>query len=480
MKYLLRPLQSIAFVPAALLAVGAGFFLAPPGTSAQSTRIVRVLEEVDPLLSHSSQGYLGVLVTDVDSDTASRLRLKEVRGALITLIDHDAPAGQVGLHVYDVVLEVNGQKVEGADQFGRMLREFPAGRKVTLLLSRDGNTQTFQVQLVDRKVMEQDVWNKLGTSSDSSGQAPALGILPGGGGDVPSTGFHMPFVGTNSLNVGAMVEPLTAQMADYLGVPGGIMVKGVARKSEAAKAGIQARDVILKVDNDAISTTADWDRALRANQGKPVQVTILRDRKQQTVNLQVTAKHKSEVDFQDVFPGLLPDGPCPLMAQLDPAWGTDAATAAEAFRHQMEQFRLDFNPDDFKIDSRQMDDLKNQMEQFRQNFKAEDFKIDSQQIEQFRQDMDQLRQNMKDFDFKIDSKQMDELKKQMEQFRQNFKPDDFEINPKDMEQFGKDMEQLRHKIDQKHMDQLQQQMKQFQQQMQQLRQKMSQEMSQQV
>ncbi len=177
------------------------------------------------MLSHSSQGYLGVLVSDVDSDTASRLKLKEVRGALITLIDHDAPAGQIGLRVNDVVLEVNGQKVEGAEQFGRMLREIPAGRKVTLLLSRDGSPQTVEVQLVDRKVMEQDVWNKLGNSNETSGQAPALGILPGGGGDVPSTGFHMPFVGTNSLNVGAMVEPLTAQMADYLGVPGGIMVK---------------------------------------------------------------------------------------------------------------------------------------------------------------------------------------------------------------------------------------------------------------
>lgn len=464
MKYLLRPFQSIAFVPVAVLAVGAGFFLAPPGSSAQSTKIVRVLEEVDPLLSHSSQGYLGVLVSDVDTDTASRLKLKEVRGALITLIDHDAPAGQIGLRVNDVVLEVNGQKVEGSEQFGRMLREIPAGRKVTLLLSRDGSTQTFEVQLVDRKVMEQEVWNKLGNSSETSGQAPALGILPGGGGDVPSTGFHMPFVGTNTLNVGAMVEPLTAQMADYLGVPGGIMVKGVARKSEAAKAGILARDVILKVGSDAISTTADWDRALRANQGKPVQITILRDRKQQIVNLQVDSKHKSEVDFPsvcpDVFPALLPDGPCPptLTAQLDLAFGDEAAAAAEIFRQQMEQFRQNFNPDDFKFDPKQMD--------------------------QFRKDLDQFRQNMKDFDFKFDSKQIDELKKQMEEFRQNFKPDDFKVNPKDMEQFGKDMQQLRHKFDQKHLDQFRQQMKHFQQDMRQLRQRMnqdtSQEMSQQV
>lgn len=475
MMYLLRPFKSIAFVPAALVVCGAGFLLAPPAAPAQSTRVVQILEQVDPLLSHSSQGYLGVLVSDVDSDTASRLKLKEVRGALITLIDHDAPAGQIGLHVNDVVLEVNGQKIEGSEQFGRILREIPAGRKVTLLLSRDGTPQTVEVQLVDRKVMEQDVWNKLGNSSETSGQAPALGILPGGGGDVPSTGFHMPFVGTNTLNVGAMVEPLAAQMADYLGVPGGIMVKGVARKSEAAKAGIQARDVILKVGSDAISTTADWDRALRANQGKPVQVTILRDRRQQIVTLQVDSKHKSEVDFEHVFPGLLPDGPNPLVAQLDPAFGDEAAAAAETFRQQMEQFRQSFNPDDFKIDSKQMDDLKNQMEKFRQDFKANDFKVDPKQMEQLRKDMDQFRQNMKDFDFKFDSKQMDQLREQLNQFRQNFRPDDFKVNPKDMEQFGKDMQQLRNKFDQKHFDQLRQQMRQFQQQLQQARQEMSQQ-----
>ena len=55
--------------------------------------------------------------------------------------------------------------------------------------------------------------------------------------------------------------------------------------------------MILKVGNEAIKTTADWDRALRSNQDKPVQVTILRDGKQQVLNLQVDSKrNKSEVD----------------------------------------------------------------------------------------------------------------------------------------------------------------------------------------
>jgi membrane-associated protease RseP (regulator of RpoE activity) len=294
------------------------------------------------------------------------------------------------------------------------LREIPAGRKVTLLISRDGNPQTVEVQLVDRKTMEQDVWNKLGNRAETSGTAPALGIISGGG-DAAMPGFHMPFFGS-SLNVGALVEPLAPQMADYLGVPGGIMVKQVARKSEAAAAGLKAHDVILKVGIEAITTTADWDRALRSNQGKPVQVTILRDRKQQTVNLQVDSKHKSEVDFQDVFPGLLPDGPCPLLAELDPTWSADAQAAAEQLRQQAEQFRQKFNANSFKFDQKQLDDMKKQMEQFHQNFNLEQFKIDPKQMEELKRQMEEMRKSMPE-PFQFNKQQLEQFRQQIQELK---------------------------------------------------------------
>ncbi len=116
-----------------------------------------------------------MLVGDVDSDSASKLKLKEVRGAVITLIDHDAPAAQVGLRVNDVLLEVNGQTVESAEAFGRMMREIPPGRKVTMLISRDGATQTVTVQLADRKKLDTDIWNKLNDGSDIN--SPVEGAL---------------------------------------------------------------------------------------------------------------------------------------------------------------------------------------------------------------------------------------------------------------------------------------------------------------
>jgi len=106
----------------------------------------------------------------------------------------------------------------------------------------------------------------------------------------------------STLKVGALVEPLTQQMAEYMGVANGLMVKQVARKSEAAAAGLKAFDVILKVGNESISTSSDWERALHANQGKPVQVTVLRDRKQQTLLLQVDSKRRSAVDPAELVP----------------------------------------------------------------------------------------------------------------------------------------------------------------------------------
>jgi serine protease Do len=325
MKHLLRPYRTSRGIPGfnALgctilgCAAAACLALAPPMANAQAGSLTSVFADPDPLLAHAGpSGYLGVEFTDVDADKAQALKLKEVRGAVITLIDHDAPAGQIGLKVNDVVLAINGQNVAGADQLHRMLHEIPAGRNVSLEISRDGNIQTLAVQLVDRKALDHDVWSRI--ADDVSGVTPAAPApeVPGmgvTGSDAPvSSGFHMSLF-TSTLSVGALVEPLTSQMAEYFGVQGGLMVKQIRKKSEAAAAGFKAFDVILKVGADSILTSADWDRALRANQGKPVQVTILRDKKQQTITLQVDSKHRGALERENQFKDLFAGGIAPQL-----------------------------------------------------------------------------------------------------------------------------------------------------------------------
>jgi membrane-associated protease RseP (regulator of RpoE activity) len=292
--------------------------------------------------------------------------------------------------------------------------------------------------------MEHDVWNKLGKNSDVFAPATGMGVLPGGG-DASLPGmFNMPIWGS-TLNVGAMVEPLTSQMAEYLGVSSGLMVKQVAHKSEAAASGLKAFDVILKVGPDAVNTMSDWDRALRSNQGKPVQVTILRDRKQQTLTLQVDSKHKTgELQMEELFPS----GDCSMLAELDAEpvqlFARDNEAAAKALRDQAEQLKdqmkqFQVSPEQpeefrkqaealgdqlkgqsFKFDQKQMDEFNQQMDEFRKNFKPEDFQLDLQQPEQLRKQAQELRDQMNLNDFKFDGKQLDDLKQQMNQVPQDF------------------------------------------------------------
>lgn len=426
MHHLLRPYRISHLILAWTGLAATCLLLAPHAAQAQAQELAPLLDDTSPLLvSASAPGYLGVDVSDVDADKAQALKLKEVRGAVITLIDHDAPAGQIGLKVNDVVLAINGQNIEGAEQLRRMLREIPPGRKISLEISRDGNIQTLAVQLVDRKAMEHDIWNRIGVDVDGIepiAPLPTMGIL---GGDAPMPGgFHMSIF-TSTLKVGALVEPLTSQMSEYLGVPGGLMVKQVARKSEAAAAGFKAFDVILKVGSDSITTSADWERALRSNQDKPVQVTILRDRKQQTLTLQVDSKHHSALELEDLFgpgndaliaeasPFLDPDFVQALAAQTQAEASSAAAQAeaqAEAMRKQIVNMNLQLNQE-------QLDQLRQQAEKLRESMK--NFKIDPQQMDQLRRQMEEFRKSFSDEQMKQLQQQMHQMERRMEKFREH-------------------------------------------------------------
>jgi len=240
-----------------------------------------------------------------------------------------------------------------------------------------------------------------------------------------------------------MGEPLTGQMADFLGVPNGLMVKTVAPKSEAGHAGLKARDVILKVGPDAITTMSDWDRAMRQNQGKTVQVTILRDRKQQTLTLQVDSKRKtSELDMKELFPS----GDCSLMAELNPDMAqifNDGDQAAKTLQDQAETLKDQLKIDSFKVDPQQAEEMRKAAEALKDQLKMDTFKVDPKQMEDLKQQMQQWQKDYNPDTFKVDQKQLDDLKKQMEQWQKDYNPDTFKFDQKQSDDLKRQMEQFR-------------------------------------
>src|SRR4051794_30304129 len=71
--------------------------------------------------------FIGVMVQEIDSDRAKALKLRDEAGVEVTRVETDSPAEKGGLKVGDVVMQYNGQRVEGMEQFSRMVRETPAG-----------------------------------------------------------------------------------------------------------------------------------------------------------------------------------------------------------------------------------------------------------------------------------------------------------------------------------------------------------------
>jgi len=246
--------------------------------------------------SHTS--YLGIDVRDVTHESAQQLKLREERGAEITMVDQDAPAGKAGFKEHDVILDFDGQKVESVEQLRRMIHEVPPGRSVTIGYSRDGQVRSVQVQLADRAAVEAKSY----TFAMPKVVAPNVEVR------VPR--IEMPAIQIVTMSpsrAGLLVSNVTPQLGEYFGCKSGqcVLVQSVEKGSAAEAAGFKAGDVILKLDNERIADMSDWRSALRSHRGGgKVAVTILRERREQTLSLTLPAGRESGDAFRFEWPGM--------------------------------------------------------------------------------------------------------------------------------------------------------------------------------
>src|ERR1700686_390414 len=132
----------------------AALIAAPGYTAAGQSHEPGKEEAVEPqvrdfnvMFGEEGGSWLGVETREVTSDNAKEFKLPSERGVVLGRIAPDSPASKSGLKENDVVTEINGQQVEGAMQFRRMIREIPAGRNVQLTVWRDGRTQKIKITL---------------------------------------------------------------------------------------------------------------------------------------------------------------------------------------------------------------------------------------------------------------------------------------------------------------------------------------------
>src|SRR5437660_4243198 len=167
--------------------------------------------------------------------------------------------------------------VESRAQLRRMIRVTPAGRVVSLRISRDGQPLAIKVQLADRR--KSNSWMSRG--KDFKFEMPPMPPIPDM--DVPVSVV----VVHSSLRSGLMVENITPQLGEFFGVRNGagVLVRSVEKGSRAEKAGFRAGDVIVKVNEQAVHDTSDFAHGVKSRSGNSVNVSIVRERKEQNVTL---------------------------------------------------------------------------------------------------------------------------------------------------------------------------------------------------
>ena len=234
--------------------------------------------------------WLGVMLTDLESEQA-----KGASGVLVKDVREKSPAAQAGLMKDDVITEFAGEKVRSATQMRRLVRETPAGRSVSIVVSRAGKTQTLTAKLDARH--EGPMMGAMG--SIHAGPEPFTLPLPPPGAD---GGRNFEYFIQRGARLGISGDDLTTQLAEYFGVKQGkgVLVREVIVGSAAEKAGLKAGDVIVAVDGQEVAGVGKLRRALAGDktgdksesEKRKVTLTIVRDKHEQPLSVELDSSNK--------------------------------------------------------------------------------------------------------------------------------------------------------------------------------------------
>jgi serine protease Do len=239
------------------------------------------------LLGDEGASWLGVESLEISSEKAKELKLPAERGVLLERIVPDSPAAKAGLKDNDVITEINGQRVEGAAQFRRMIREIPAGRSVQFTVWRDGRAQTVSVTL-GKSEDHANMWFKTAPRAFSfqlpNIEVPEVAPMP----DMDMGGYAV--LAGSRPRLGIDAEDLNGQFGVYFGAPDGegVLVREVNAGSPAEKAGVKSGDVITSLNGERVRSLGDLREKLAGKRDeKTVKLGVLRNKSEVSVTVEM-------------------------------------------------------------------------------------------------------------------------------------------------------------------------------------------------
>ncbi|HTS82750.1 MAG TPA: trypsin-like peptidase domain-containing protein [Myxococcaceae bacterium] len=231
----------------AIVSGGAGIGFAVPSNLAKA--IIPQLEKNGSV----TRGYIGVKLQNLTPELARALNVPQSSGALINEVTKNSPGDRAGLKSDDVVVSLDGRKVESSSSLSRQVALRAPDTSVTLGVIRNGKAQDFKVTLTSRP-------------GDLDRVGDARGPRPGTGSKRDET---------NRQRIGLTLQSIDPRTAEANGLPTkGAVITEVQPGSPADAAELAPGMVVTEAGGKKIANADDLSRVLK--DARPGSTVLLR------------------------------------------------------------------------------------------------------------------------------------------------------------------------------------------------------------
>jgi serine protease Do len=204
---------------------------------------------------HVTRGRIGVAIQPVTAALAESFGLDRPRGAAVSSVDAGGPADKAGLKPEDVILSVNGRRIERSSEVPSLIAAVKPGTSADLEIWRGKGTRHLSVVVEELK--------------DKAAVAKARGS------GASSDKFD---------KLGLSVRELTAQEKTQLKTAGAVVITEV--DGPAAEAGLRTGDVILGANRTRIGSIAELREAVK-DSVRAVAMLIQSNNQQRIITIQL-------------------------------------------------------------------------------------------------------------------------------------------------------------------------------------------------
>jgi S1-C subfamily serine protease len=235
----------------------------------------------------------------------------------IGTIDRESPAELAKLQPGDIVLKIGDRDVTGPDVLAAEIRKKKPGQDVALKIERDGKPMDVKVKLGE--LAEDDALREMdfrfpglfrpGEPMPAPGPKSLLpDKSPRPDAPRPLAPKSLTWSYETRKQIGAYCGELNRELAEHFGIKEGtgLLVSRVTEGGPADKAKLKVGDVIVRVDGKRVETVNELIDLIQAKEkGSKVKLGILRDKKEMTLDVEVSEEESGGLFESDDFQGFL-------------------------------------------------------------------------------------------------------------------------------------------------------------------------------